>query len=236
VYHFVWDRFCDDYIEDIKGAFDAETIAVASWAFDQILVMLHPFMPFITEELWHAMGKRSRALIVSDWLNVGTGFTDRYLDSSTRMASLHLLIQQIRSARADLGVSPGAITQLVPSATTTSDTTLALVQRYASLVERRARVTITAPGTVSGAHATVALSGEDFFIPLEGIIDIEAEKARLTKALATSEKERDALDKRLSNPAFVDKAKPEAVDKARADHAAHAAEAERLVAALKRLG
>ena len=73
-------------------------------------------------------------------------------------------------------------------------------------------------------------------VPLEGVIDIAAEKARLAKALLSSEKERDSLGKRLENPAFVEKAKPEAVEKAKADHAAHAAEAERLAAALARLG
>ena len=73
-------------------------------------------------------------------------------------------------------------------------------------------------------------------IPLEGVIDIEAEKSRLAKARAASEKERDSLAKRLDNPKFVEKAKPESVDKARADHAMHAAEAERLAAALERLG
>jgi valyl-tRNA synthetase len=73
-------------------------------------------------------------------------------------------------------------------------------------------------------------------IPLEGVIDLAAEKTRLEKALATSQKERDSLGKRLENPAFAAKAKPEAVEKAKADHAAHAAEADRLQAALARLG
>ncbi len=73
-------------------------------------------------------------------------------------------------------------------------------------------------------------------IPLEGVIDIAAEKARLAKALEASQKEAKSLAGRLDNPAFVEKAKPEAVDKARADHAHHAAEAERLEAALARLG
>ncbi len=76
----------------------------------------------------------------------------------------------------------------------------------------------------------------ELIVPLEGLIDVAAEKARLAKAMAASQKERDSLDKRLSNPAFVEKAKPEAIDKARADHAHHAAEAERLAAALARLG
>ena len=80
-------------------------------------------------------------------------------------------------------------------------------------------------------------AGEDsFVIPLEGIVDIAAEKARLAKALEVSQKEARSLEGRLGNPAFVEKAKPEAVDKARADHAHHAAEAERLEAALARLG
>src|SRR3954452_5704391 len=67
IYHFVWGTFCDWYVELVKGAFDEETKAVAAWAFDQILVMLHPLMPFITEELWHAMGTRRYELIVSKW-------------------------------------------------------------------------------------------------------------------------------------------------------------------------
>ena len=67
IYHFVWGTFCDWYVELIKGAFDDETKRVAAWAFDQILVMLHPLMPFITEELWHAMGERPYELIVAKW-------------------------------------------------------------------------------------------------------------------------------------------------------------------------
>src|SRR3546814_1162428 len=59
IYHFVWDQFCDWYIELIKGAFDAETKLVAGWVLDQILVMLHPFMPFVTEELWSKIDRKS---------------------------------------------------------------------------------------------------------------------------------------------------------------------------------
>ena len=76
----------------------------------------------------------------------------------------------------------------------------------------------------------------NIIVPLEGVIDIAAEKTRLEKALAVAQKEAKSLEERLSNPAFVEKAKPEAVEKARADHAMHTAEAERLAAALARLG
>ena len=91
---------------------------------------------------------------------------------------------------------------------------------------------------LSISHPGIQLvsGSETYMLPLEGIIDIAAEKARLTKALELSTKEAKSLEGRLSNPAFVEKAKPEAVEKARADHASHAAEAERLAAALARLG
>ena len=80
------------------------------------------------------------------------------------------------------------------------------------------------------------IDGDRYLLPLEGVIDLEAEKARLSKAAAAAEKERDSLAQRLANPNFTERAKPEAVEKARADHEAKAAEAERLRAALERLG
>src|SRR3546814_758883 len=67
IYHFVWATFCDWYLELIKGQVDEETRTVAGWVLDQILVMLHPFMPFITEELWHAMSPRANDLILAHW-------------------------------------------------------------------------------------------------------------------------------------------------------------------------
>ena len=88
----------------------------------------------------------------------------------------------------------------------------------------------------SEASAQIVVDGVTYVIPLDGIIDLTAEKTRLAKALELSTKEAKSLEGRLSNPAFTQKAKPEAVDKARADHAMHAAEAERLAAALARLG
>jgi len=88
---------------------------------------------------------------------------------------------------------------------------------------------------VNGA-ASLVVDGDSYLIPLKDVIDLDAERARLTKAIAAAEKERDSLNARLSNPAFAEKAKPEAVEKARADHAEKSAEAARLSAALGRLG
>ena len=93
-----------------------------------------------------------------------------------------------------------------------------------------------ADGEASGGAAQVVVDEATFVLPLEGVIDLAAERTRLTKAIEAASKERDSLAGRLNNPSFVERAKPEAVEKARADHAEKSAEAERLTAALSRLG
>ena len=109
------------------------------------------------------------------------------------------------------------------------------VSQSSEMLRRLARVTPTS-GPFEGAAAFVVADGATYALPLEGVIDVAAEKARLGKALEASRKEAKSLEGRLSNAAFVEKARPEAVEKARADRAHHAAEAARLEAALARLG
>ena len=112
-----------------------------------------------------------------------------------------------------------------------------MIEGNAAALDRLARFSaIRHEPAPEGAAMQISAGSDVFVIPLAGLIDVQAEKARLAKARETALKERDALARRLDNPAFVEKAKPEAVDKARADHAHHAAEAERLEAALARLG
>ena len=111
------------------------------------------------------------------------------------------------------------------------------MQRLLGALQRLARLSAIEVAPAPSGAAMQVSAGEDVFVlPLAGVIDIEAEKARLTKALEASRKEAKSLEGRLGNPAFVEKAKPEAVEKARADHAHHAGEADRLEAALARLG
>jgi len=109
------------------------------------------------------------------------------------------------------------------------------LDRQRAVLARMARVDL-AEGEATGGAAQVVVDEATFVLPLEGVIDLDAERARLTKAIAAAEKERDALGGRLSNASFVERAKPEAVEKARADHADKQAEAARLQAALGRLG
>lgn len=237
IYQFVWSRFCDWYLELIKPVLQGgeeggeETRAVAGWVLDQILVLLHPFMPFITEELWHAMGARDHDLIVAQWPMADARALDP--EAEREIDWLIRLVSEIRAARTELNVPPGA--RLPMHVRDANEGTTARLIRQASALARLARVE-AAEGEATGGAAQVVVDEATFVLPLEGVIDLDAERQRLTKAIAAVEKERDALGGRLSNASFVERAKPEAVEKAKADHADKMAEAARLHAALGRLG
>ncbi|EDL47766.1 valine--tRNA ligase [Erythrobacter sp. SD-21] len=233
IYHFVWDRFCDWYIELIKGNFDEETKAVAGWALDQILVMLHPFMPFITEELWSKQGDRpDYPLITAKWPEPKAEVDAK---ATAEIDWLIALTSAIRTAKNELGIAPGA--KLEAYCPAPSALGRKVVEENAAAIERLARLTPVHFAEAPGGAAMQVAAGEDaFIVPLEGVIDIEAEKARLTKAMEASTKGAKSLEGRLGNANFVERAKPEAVEKARADHAHHVAEIDRLKGALARLG
>jgi valyl-tRNA synthetase len=237
IYQFVWSRFCDWYLELIKGQIDAETIAVAGWVLDQILVVLHPFMPFITEELWHALAPRTHELIVASWPQADARSLDP--EASREVDWLIRLVTEVRAARTELNVPPGAV---IPLAIFGAEQgTIGRIGYNLDALKRLARVKNVAAlpeqdRASVGPGAQVIVDEATFHLGLEGVIDLAAERARLAKAIAAAEKERDALAGRLGNASFVERAKPEAVEKARADHAEKDAEAARLSAALARLG
>lgn len=244
IYQFTWSRFCDWYLELIKpviqgeggvpatGAEVDETRAVAGWVLDQILVLLHPFMPFITEELWSKMGAREHELIVAHWPMADA----RALDpaAAQEIDWLIRLVSEIRAARTELNVPPGA--RLALHVADASAETQARLARQQAALARMARVDQAAGAVPEGGSLQIVVDEATYMLPIGGVVDLEAERARLAKAIAAAEKERDGLAGRLNNPSFVERAKPEAVEKARADHAEKAAEAERLSAALARLG
>ena len=141
----------------------------------------------------------------------------------------------VRTAKTELGIAPGA--KLEAFCPAPGELAKSVVEANAAAIERLARLTpIHFAEAPDGAAMQVAAGEDAFVIPLEGIIDIAAEKARLEKALEASAKEAKSLEGRLSNANFGERAKPDAVEKARADHAHHTAEVARLEAALARLG
>jgi valyl-tRNA synthetase len=232
IYQFAWSRFCDWYLELIKGQIDDETKAVAGWVLDQILVMLHPFMPFITEELWHAQHEKRPELIIANWPEPGAEVD---AEASADIDWLIDLTTSLRGAKAELGIAPGA--RLPVYAADADAATQARIARLSAGIDRAARVEavhFTSPPP--GAAMQLVVGGATYAVPLEGLIDVTAERTRLSKAIEAATKDRDSLAARLGNPAFAERAKPEAVAKASEDHAARAAEVERLSAALARLG
>lgn len=244
LYHMVFDQFCDWYLELIKPAFidgekgemDAESKIVAGWALDQILVMLHPFMPFITEELWHALSDadhpRGYDIIHAQWPE-----PNATVDAEA-VAEINWVIDTIsktRSFKAELNIAPG--TRLTANIAGPQTATIAIIERQGAALSRLGRIDDFVYAPVETNNVAQIIVGDDTIVfPLDGVIDLDAERSRISKAIEAAVKERDALAGRLSNAAFVEKAKPDAVEKARADHAEKAAEAERLTAALKRLG
>ena len=250
IYHFTWDRFCDWYLELTKPVLQGEdapaadeTRIVAGWVLDQIIVMLHPFMPFITEELWHAMGERSYDLIVAKWPEPKAEIDVAAVRQVKWMIDA---VSRIRSTRNELGISPALkLDTWFLAEDAFGDETFSINIDALRRVARLGKIYRPMSGKFGrpnhpvvpdGAKIILPLMGGSFLIPLDGVIDINAEKSRLNKALEAAQKEAKSLSGRLGNPNFVEKAKPEAVEKARADLADKEAEAERLLAAINRLG
>ncbi len=236
LYRFVWGKVCDWYVEFAKPLFDgdaaAETRAVMAWVLDHCMILLHPMMPFLTEELWATTGTRAKMLVHTDWPEADLSLADAEADRE--MGWVTTLIDEIRSARAQMHVPVGLKVDLV--ATTLSDEARTAWARNEVLIKRLARVdSLTEAATAPKGSVSLALDGAAFALPLEGIIDIAEEKARLSKTLDKLAKEIGGLKGRLNNPAFVASAPEDVVEEARGNLAAREDEAAKLDAALKRL-
>ena len=214
---------------------DLETRDVAAWVFDQILVMLHPFMPFITEELWDKMGDRGGNLLIhAQWPEPGAGLD---VEAKDEIEWLIAAIGAVRGQRVELGIAPSA--QLPAIAAVGSEQSRQRFVANDTILKRLARlasIEIQTSAIDGNNHIEVVVGDTNLFLRTEGYFDRDARVAGLKKEIEAVSKEAASLSGRLNNPAFVEKAKPEAVEKARADHAEKSAEVERLQAALARLG
>ncbi|WP_095590173.1 valine--tRNA ligase [Actibacterium ureilyticum] len=239
LYAFVWNTFCDWYLEFTKPVFDgdnqaaiAETRATYAWALDQCLILLHPIMPFITEELW-GQKDRPKMLVHADWPTYTAADlvdTDADRDINWTIG----LIDGIRSARAQVHVPAGL---RLPMVVTGIDATAqGAWDANESLIKRLARVdSLTKVDAMPKGAITVAAPGATFGLPLDGVIDVAEEKARLEKTLGKLEKEIGGLNGRLKNPKFAESAPEEVVAEARENLAARQGEADKLREALERL-
>ena len=236
LYKFVWGKVCDWYVEFAKPLFDGdqadETRKTMAWVLDQSMILLHPFMPFITEELWSTTGTRAKLLVHTDWPELPGSLIDA--PSMAEMTWVTGLIDDIRSARAQVHVPVGLKLDLV--ATAMDAAAEKAWSNNETLIKRLARIeTLSRAATAPKGAITVAAEGATFAIPLEGVIDIAEEKSRLQKTLDKLAKEIGGLKGRLNNPAFVASAPEDVVDEARGNLEAREDEAAKLHAAMARL-
>ncbi|PSL21015.1 valine--tRNA ligase [Shimia abyssi] len=240
LYGFVWGKVCDWYLEFSKPMFSsedeavvAETKATMRWVIDQCLILLHPIMPFITEELWGNLGAREKMLVHTDWPTYqAADYVDENADRE--MNWVISVIDNVRSARAQMHVPAGLKIPMLVSEL--DDAGRAAWTRNEALIMKLARIdSLSETAEFPKGSITVAVEGGSFGLPLADIIDIDAEKARLEKTLGKLAKELGGLRGRLNNPKFVASAPDEVVEEARANLAAREEEEAKLKAALAKL-
>jgi valyl-tRNA synthetase len=217
LYRFVWNIFCDWYLELAKpvlagpdGSAKNETRAATAWALDEILKLLHPFMPFVTEELWRvtAASPRDRLLALSPW-PMHDGLDDAAAEAE--IGWVIDLVTAIRSVRAEMNIPPATVLPLVLAGASTDSRKRAV--QWSEFVQRLART-----GDISFADAApqgavqLVIRGEVAALPLKGVIDLAAERARLAKEMAKCDADIARVDQKLGNADFLKRAPEEVVE------------------------
>ncbi|KQW75409.1 valine--tRNA ligase [Ensifer sp. Root142] len=218
LYRFVWNQFCDWYLELLKPVFSGEdeaakreSQACVAYVLDEIYKLLHPFMPFMTEELWDQTAgegrERAGLLCHAEWPSAS------YADDAAadEINWLIDLVSGIRSVRSEMNVPPAATAPLIVVAA--NALTRERLERHASAIGRLARVEhIDHVAVAPGGSAQIVVAEATFCLPLGNLIDLSAEKSRLEKAISKVEVERERILSKLANEKFVANAKPELVE------------------------
>ena len=229
VYKLVWDDFCAQYLEMVKPAYqhpvDAETLRATVGYLETLLKLLHPFMPFITEELWHELAERGPRdyVCVAHWPRVSAPANSAEVLAG--MDKALAMVAGVRNVRNQKNIGP---TKQLALAVKTDDQ--AAIEAYAPLVRKLANLsdlTLVAEGPASSV--SFVQGGSEFFVPLDMQVDAAAERARLEKELEYAIGFRDSVNKKLSNEKFVANAKPDVLERERQK----LADAEAKIAALE---
>jgi valyl-tRNA synthetase len=238
-YGFVWNTFCDWYLEMAKPLFQgedeaakAETRAMAAWVLDSILHILHPMMPYITEELWEKIAPRERMLVEEDWPELSGLSTP---DAAVEMDWVVSLVTAVRSVRAEMNVPPGAKIPLKLRGANAE--TLARLKTHEPLILTLARLESVEPteGEPGKGSAQVVLGETTLVLPLEGVIDLDQERQRLEKELKRLDDEVSRIDKKLSNQGFLAKAPEEVVEEQKERRADYEGQRDKVREALTRV-
>jgi valyl-tRNA synthetase len=269
IYRFVWNVYCDWYLELAKpvlmgeeSAAKTETRAMVAWARDEILKLLHPFMPFITEELWAVTAKRESLLTLAAWPRQAGGLTPEQValmaaaspiepvpalalpifetaEFSDPAAEAEIgwvvdLVAAIRSVRAEMNIAPATLTALVLSGA--SAETKERAPRWSDVIKRMARLSdISFADAAPEGSVQLLVRGEVASRPLKGVIDLSAERARLDKELAKAEADIKRVDAKLANEKFVANAPEEVVEEEKEKREAASARKTKILEAMERL-
>ena len=265
IYRFVWNVFCDWYLELAKpvmmgsdGAAKDETRAMVAWARDEILKLLHPFMPFLTEELWAVTAARKQLLVLTEWplrpqttviiptsavpgdlAGVALVVPTEIETFSDPQAEAEIgwvvdLITAIRSARAEMNIPPATLMPLMLANASTE--TKARAERWSDVIKRLARLAdITFVERAPDGAMQLLVRGEVAALPLKGVIDLAAEKTRLAKEMAKAEADIKRVDAKLGNEKFVANAPEDVVEEEREKREDAMARKAKIAEALDRL-
>jgi valyl-tRNA synthetase len=241
IYHFIWHVFCDWYLELIKPVLAgddqeaiAETRAMTSWALDRALTLLHPFMPFVTEELWAKLAAagegRKTFLMLTAWPD-RQGLENAAADAE--ISWVIRLVSEVRSVRAEMNVPPAAKVPLVISGA--NPDTEARAKRHEGTLSRLARLDNLSFGKPPQGAVQIVLDEATLALPLAGVIDVDAESSRLKREIDRLGFDIRAIDAKLANEQFVSRAPEHVVEEQRERKVEAEATAARLEQALKRL-
>ncbi|HXX51744.1 MAG TPA: valine--tRNA ligase [Xanthobacteraceae bacterium] len=239
IYQFVWSLYCDWYLELTKPIFvgldeeaKRETRATVAYIRDQILKALHPFMPFVTEELWCVTesGRQEPMLALSKWPSEQPHFSDAHEE----VGWLIELVSAIRSVRVEMNVPAGSLIPL--DLINPSETTLKRARIWDDALNRLARISGTFTRSApQPASVQLVVGGEVVALPLKGIIDLAAERARLAKEMAKCDADIARVDAKLGNPNFVARAPEDVVEEEKEKREEARARKAKIAEALQRL-
>lgn len=242
IYRFLWNVFCDWHLELAKpvlsgpdGAAKDETRATTAYVLDVAMAVLHPFMPFLTEELWAETGKegpaRASLLVLSEWPDL-TGLEAP--DAEAEVGWVVDLITEIRSVRAEMNVPAGAQAPLV--LVQASAQTQGRVQKWDDVLRRMARLSeISFADAMPSEAVQMVVRGEVAALPLAGVVDLAAERTRLQKEEDKLGGEISRIDSKLSNESFVARAPEEVVEAEREKREEYIQRREKVRAAINQL-
>ena len=241
LYHFTWDEFCDWYLELAKPFLESndpdrldETRATAGWVLAQLLHLLHPLTPFVTEELWERRYDAPGGLLIgARWPELGPELIDETAEAE--LDWLIRLVTALRGARSELGVPAAARLKL--EVRDPAPTTAARLERHGAAIRRLARCASIdiATGPSPGGAVQVVVDEATYALPLAGVVDLEQERRRLDRELAKAAAQLERFDQKLANPHFLGRAPAEVIEEQRARRAEAEQTRQKLEAARARI-